>query len=118
VIRRVIVSSPGLPPPRPQLTTTPPAGGGDPQVIIQLPPDPQLPPTPTGIVASIQGRLVALLANLLTRDVTTPTRVVPPTKKTVYRGADAELLRLQDEVIALALEALSTAPPPKTPPKQ
>ena len=35
-------------------------------------PDPQLPPTPTGIVASIQGRLVTLLANLLNKDVTTP----------------------------------------------
>ena len=54
---------------------------------------------------------MALLAALLSRDVTTPTRVAPPTKKTVYRGADADLLRLQDEVIALALEALSTRAP-------
>jgi Cytochrome c554 and c-prime len=94
-----------------RVLTTAPAAGGDAQTVIQLPPDPQLPPSPTGIVASIQGRLVALLANLLSRDVTTPSRVTPPAKKTVYQGADAELLRLQDEVIALALEALSTAPP-------
>jgi hypothetical protein len=107
----------GLPRPPAAVATTAPAAGGDAQTVIQLPPDPQLPPSPTGIVASIQGRLVALLANLLSRDVTTPARVTPPPKKTVYQGADAELLRLQDEVIALALEALATAPP-KAAPKQ
>jgi hypothetical protein len=42
--------------------------------------------------------------------------VTPPERKTVYRGADAELLRLQDEIIALALEALGTAPAPKAAP--
>jgi hypothetical protein len=115
--RPVFTTPPGLPRNGPAPVTTPVPTGGDAQIIVNLPPDPQLPPTPTGIVASIQGRLVALLANLLNAGSTTPTRVTPPEKKTVYRGADAELLRLQDEVIALALEALSTAPPPKTPPK-
>jgi hypothetical protein len=43
-------------------------------------------------------------------------RVVPPERRTEYRGADAELLRLQEEVLALAIEALGTAPPaPKQP---
>jgi hypothetical protein len=116
--RPVFTAPPGLPRNTAAPATTPVPTGGDAQTIVNLPPDPQLPPTPTGIVASIQGRLVALLANLLNAGTTTPTRVAPPTKKTVYRGADAELLRLQDEVIALALEALSTAPPSKTPAKQ
>jgi hypothetical protein len=112
----VVTPPPGLPSAPPQVVTAPPPGGGDAAPPIILPPDPQLPPTPTGIVASIQGRLAALLDNLLSRGTTTPTRVTPPTRKTVYRGADADLLRLQDEVIALALEALSTAPAQKTPP--
>ena len=85
-------------------------------MAVTLPPDPVLPPTPTGIVASLQGRLIGLLDALLSRGVTTPTRVTPPERKTVYRGADAELLRLQAEIIALALEALGSAPAPKTPP--
>lgn len=99
------------------MATAAPARDVDAAPLPPLPPDPQLPPTPTGIVASIQGRLVSLLANLLNREVTTPSRVTPPVKKTVYQGADAELLRLQDEVIALALEALSSQPP-KPAPKQ
>ena len=110
------MSRPGPGIPRPAATPTNAAPARDPDVPIAVqpppPPDPQLPPTPTGIVASIQGRLVTLLANLLNRDVTTPTRVVPPVKKTTYQGADAELLRLQDDVIALALEALSTSTKP------
>jgi hypothetical protein len=36
----------------------------------------------------------------------------PPVRRQVYRGPDAELLRLQDEVIRLAVEALA-APPQK-----
>jgi hypothetical protein len=85
-----------------------------------LPPDPVLPPTPAGIVASLQGRLIGILDALLSRAVTVSTRVTPPERKTVYRGADAELLRLQDEVIALALEALGNKPAvaPAPPPKQ
>ena len=79
----------------------------------RLPPDPLLPPTPAGIVASLQGRS-RVLDDLLRAGATTPGRVTPPARKTLYRGADAELLRLQDEVIALALEALGTPPPAKT----
>jgi hypothetical protein len=35
----------------------------------------------------------------------------PPARRQVYRGPDAELLRLQDEVIRLAIDALAAAPP-------
>lgn len=106
----------GLPRPVAPVVTEPPAASAETAVAVTLPPDPVLPPTPAGIVASLQGRLVGILDSLLSRGVTTPTRVTPPERKTTYRGADAELLRLQDEIIALAVEALGTAPAPKAPP--
>jgi hypothetical protein len=74
-----------------------------------------LPSTPSGIVAAVQGRIAALLDRLLGAGVSAPTPVTPPDRKTVYRGPDADLLRLQEEVIALALEALGSKPAPKTP---
>jgi hypothetical protein len=43
-------------------------------------------------------------------------RPVPPESRTTYRGADAELLQLQQEVLALAMESLGTAPKPTAPP--
>ena len=87
-------------------------------MVVTLPPEPMLPPTPAGIVAAIQGRLASVLDALLSRGATTPVRVTPPARQTAYRGADADLLRLQDEVIALALEALGSPPAPKAPPQK
>ena len=81
-------------------------------------PEATLPTTPAGIVAAVQGRIAALLDRLLGSGAKAPSPVTPPQRKTVYRGPDADLLRLQEEVIALALEALGTAPAPKTPPQQ
>jgi hypothetical protein len=69
-----------------------------------------LPSSPAAAVAAVQGRAIALLDALLRRDARTPIRVTPPERKTTYRGADAELLQLQEEVLRLALEALGTAP--------
>lgn len=114
---RRVTPAPGLPRTvAPGPTEPPPASA---EIAVVLPPDPVLPPTPAGIVASLQGRLIGILDALLSRAVTVSTRVTPPERKTVYRGADAELLRLQDEVIALALEALSNKPAaPAPPPKQ
>ena len=106
----------GLPRPVAPVVTEPPAASAETAVAVTLPPDPVLPPTPAGIVASLQGRLIGILDSLLSRGVTTPTRVTPPERKTTYRGADAELLRLQVEIIALAVEALGSAPAPKDPP--
>jgi hypothetical protein len=111
----------GLPRRQPRVAAAPaaPATPTAPTPIAPLPPpEPTLPPTPAGIVASIQGRLIALLDNLLDKGVRTPKAVVPPERKTVYRGADADLLRLQEEVIALALEALGAPPAAKPPEKQ
>ena len=42
-------------------------------------------------------------------------RVTPPETKSDYKGPDADLLRLQDDVLSLAIEALRTAPPSPKP---
>ena len=96
---------PPLPPPNPMVAEPPPVSVAE------------LPQTPAGLVSAVQGRLANLLGTLLSRGARTPMRVTPPQKKTVYRGADADLLRLQEEVIALALEALGMAPPAAPPPQ-
>ncbi|MGQ0735145.1 MAG: hypothetical protein ACT4QD_16020 [Acidobacteriota bacterium] len=114
----VAQAPPGLPRRSSPIVTEPPAASADSMMAVTLPPEPALPPTPAGIVSAIQGRLAGLLDALLSKGVTTPTPVTPPARTTVYRGADADLLRLQEEVIALALEALGTAPAPKPPPQQ
>jgi hypothetical protein len=75
---------------------------------------PDLPLTPAGLVSAIQGRIAALLDDLLTKGTRVPVPVTPPPPKTTYRGTDTDLLRLQDEIISLALEALRSPPPPKT----
>jgi hypothetical protein len=105
------------PAPATPVTTEPTAvAAADPVAV----PEPTLPTTPAGIVAAVQGRIAALLDRLLGAGVSAPLPVTPPQRKTVYRGPDADLLRLQEEVIALALEALGSKPAPKTqtPPQQ
>jgi hypothetical protein len=103
------------PPPPPPVRTTraavPPPPPPDPVVT---PPAPDAPMTPAPMIGSIQGRLAALLDTLLVRGVVLPKPVTPPTKQTLYRGADAELIRLQDEIISLALEALASPPKPRS----
>jgi hypothetical protein len=58
----------------------------------------------------VQGRVIMLLDSLLRRDARAVVRITPP-PPTTYKGPDAELLTLQEEVLALALESLATAPP-------
>ena len=53
---------------------------------------------------------MTLLERLLRQEDRLAMDVGQPSRATVYRGADAELLRLQEEVLALALEVLRTAP--------
>ena len=74
-----------------------------------------LPPSPSAAVAAIQGQAIVMLDSLLRRNGRAPIRVIPPEKKTEYRGADADLLRLQEDVLSLAIEALRTAPPAAKP---
>ena len=47
--------------------------------------------------------------SLLRRGAKSPVRL-PPETKIPYRGPEAALLNLQQEVLALALESLGTAP--------
>ncbi len=75
------------------------------------PPEPAPPPTAVAIAAERQAALIAALDKLLRRTPAATVGVKPPGRSTSYQGADAELLRLQQEVLALALEALATAPP-------
>lgn len=101
------------PPPLPAL---PPAVPTAPSPVIATVLDAPVSLSPASLVGALQGRVAQLLSDLLTRGVRTPVKLTAPATKTPYRGADAELLRLQEEVIALALEALGTAPPVKTAP--
>jgi hypothetical protein len=119
-------------PPAPVPTAPPaatPAAAAPPPTLALPPPVPTAPSpviatvldapvsqSPASLVGALQGRVAQLLSDLLTRGVRTPVKLTAPATKTPYRGADAELLRLQEEVIALALETLGTAPPAKTPP--
>ena len=97
------------PPPRPP---PPPPARPKPETVVIIEQVPVLPRSPAAVVASIQGRAIALLDRLLRREGRAPVRVTPPEPTTEYRGADAELLRLQQEILALALDALATAPFP------
>jgi hypothetical protein len=70
-----------------------------------------LPLSASAAVAAVQGRLIVLIDSLLRRDARTPVRLSPPTPP-AYHGPDAELLRLQDEVLSLAIESLAAPPAP------
>ena len=92
------------------MTASPPAAVPETGAVAP-PPAIALPQSPAAAVAEIQGRTIAVIDSLLRRGGRAPVRVVPPERKTQYRGADADLLRLQEEVLSLAIEALGTAPP-------
>ena len=103
------------PPPLPAL---PPPAPAAPSPVIATVLDAPVSQSPASLVGALQGRVAQLLSDLLARGVRTPVKLNAPATKTQYRGADAELLRLQEEVIGLALEALGTAPAARTqPPK-
>ena len=91
--------------------TTPPPPPAPTETTVAAPPALTLPLSPAAAVAEIQGRTITVIDSLLRRGGRAPVRVVPPERKTQYRGADADLLRLQEEVLQLAIEALGTAPP-------
>jgi hypothetical protein len=86
----------------------------NPQFVTPAPVALAMPLSPSAAVAAVQGRVIALIDNLLRRDARTAVRLTPPPPST-YTGPDAELLRLQDEVLALAIESLATPPAPKKP---
>jgi hypothetical protein len=107
---------PAAPPPLPAL---PPPAPPAPSPVIATVLDAPASQSPASLVGALQGRIAQLLSDLLTRGVRTPVKLTAPAVTSQYRGADAELLRLQEEVIALALEALGTAPvaKPQPPPR-
>jgi hypothetical protein len=100
-----------LPPVTPPLVNAavspaaPPANGATAAPV----PAPPAPAPPATRASSLQDRLVVWLGQLVGSN-TQLTIATPPAIKQVYRGPDAELLRLQDEVIRLAIEALATPP--------
>jgi hypothetical protein len=60
-------------------------------------------------VAGLRGEGVAALEKLLRSGTRAPDLAAPKTPDE-FQGPDAELLRLQDEVMALALQALRKKP--------
>jgi hypothetical protein len=71
-------------------------------------------PTPAPAVQSASAsvaRVVRALDKMLAAGATTNVAARMPPANTFYAGTDGELLRLQQEVIELALVALRTAPP-------
>jgi hypothetical protein len=107
----------GLPPAPPPAPPPPPAEAASDVMNAMSSLGALLPTSPAAAVAAVQGRAIALLDALLRRGGRAPVRVTPPEKKTDYKGPDADLLRLQDDVLSLAIEALRTAPPPASPPR-
>ena len=61
-------------------------------------------------VAGLRGEGIAALEKLLRAGARAPD-LPAPSKPAEFKGPDAELLRLQDEVLALALEALRRPKP-------
>jgi hypothetical protein len=105
------VPPPGLPPPAPAAPPPPPAEVSSDMMNAVSSLAAALPTSPAAAVAAVQGRAIALIDALLRRGGRAPVRVTPPEQKADYKGPDADLLRLQDDVLSLAIEALRTAPP-------
>lgn len=101
-----VVASPAAPAdPRPMPASDPPVTSAP---LVGTPP--AEPRTMSGLIASVQGRLINVLTSLLRQNASVPQRVVPPAKPAVYSGPDRDLLKLQDDIISLALEVLGKAP--------
>ena len=68
------------------------------------------PRSPAADIAELRGRSASLLDRLLKSGARIP-GLPAPIKPIEFKGPDSELLRLQDEVLALALEALRRPEP-------
>jgi hypothetical protein len=71
-------------------------------------PPPALPPSAS--LAEVQGRLIAALTALVSQGNKVPVRLQSNGRVVPYNGADAALLELQQEAIALALQVLGQPP--------
>ena len=68
-------------------------------------PAPAAPKSPAGQVAELRGKSAQILERLL-RSGARAANAPAPAKPAEFKGPDGELLRLQDEVLVLAIEAL------------
>ncbi|HUG54775.1 MAG TPA: hypothetical protein VMR21_14295, partial [Vicinamibacteria bacterium] len=89
------------------LPVTPAIVATDSAALATPPPGapPSGPRSATARVAEARGGAALLLARLLSEGKRAP-GLEPPSPPREFKGPDGELLRLQDEAIALALEAL------------
>jgi hypothetical protein len=85
-------------PPAPAVTAAEPA------------PAPAGPRPKAALVVEVRGRAAVLLERMLRAGDKTP-NAPPPARPAEFKGPDSELLRLQDEALALALEALRRPSP-------
>ncbi len=97
-------------PPQTTTTTIPPGPVTSSPLDLKPPP----PTTASGMAAALQDRVLSLLATLLQSNRAPARPLVPPPVPKMFTGQDAELLRLQAEAIALAVEALNMKVPAKS----
>jgi hypothetical protein len=94
----------------------PPASPGAPEAgpasaaVVPGNPASAAPPSAAEQMVGLRGQGIAALDKLLRAGARTPQLPAPATPDE-YKGPDAELLRLQDEVLALALQALRSPKP-------
>jgi hypothetical protein len=81
------------------------ADAATPPVVPAAPAPPPGPSSATARVAAARGTAASVLARALRQGARAP-NLPPPARPREFKGPDGELLRLQDEVLALALEAL------------
>ena len=112
------VTPPAASAPAPPAQTVPssaPAVAASPASLVAA----EAPPSSvSGALALAQGKLIAELTSILASGATVPVRSSISVPQTPYAGPDADLLEIQREAIALALEILGTlpAPPPQPQP--
>ncbi len=124
-----------LPANYPSDTSAPPAAAASapempraPSTAAELPPTPMAPPlvpptepasaamasgapvAPKAPLAALRGRAVSVVDGLLKSKGAGQVVLPAPAPPREYAGADGELLRLQDEVLYLALDALRKKP--------
>jgi hypothetical protein len=101
------------PPPerRPAGSPQAPPGPAPADIAAETPlPEPRTEPaTPAGLASAAQGRVVDALSTLLRQGVRTQVRLQMASTP-AYRGEDSALIQLQQEIIALGLEALTLEP--------
>lgn len=105
-------TKPAAPTAVPAESATPPPATPMPMPTLAPPAEP-LGGGPLSTAAAARGRLLRAMAEALRQGQTVPLKAAPTPPP--YNGPDAELLRLQDEVLELSREALALGPKEKKP---